>query len=350
MSPAPAAPRTMRVVLQIVEGPDLGRKMLLRSRHELKVGRTSWAEFVCEHDTKMSRIHFKVVTDSVGCYVEDLDSSNGTYLNGEKIANERLKQGDRIRAGLTTFLVQMEGDKPDLTGSYVGLGPAAAGGGSAKSKGPVLYGRKKCQSGLIQYSVAVEAVPPAALAEQLSKTWPLYLMGDFNRMGGVKPDDLTRADLLFDWLPPPVAAEYPVFFAQHDTAETPRLWAEFFGKDALVGIYSKANRGQILEHLRISARSRIHGDDDSPGMFGICWPSVIGQLLPNGDEPFVKRIISGIDAILVYRPDAPERGLIFGDEKVEKALKALGYELDPASVEQGAEPAKGEETGETGKS
>ena len=101
MSPAPGAPRLMRVVLQIVDGPDSGRRMLLRSRHELRVGRTSWAEFVCEHDTKMSRIHFKVVTDSVGCYVEDLDSSNGTFLNGRAILDELLASGDRVEIGET---------------------------------------------------------------------------------------------------------------------------------------------------------------------------------------------------------------------------------------------------------
>ena len=75
----------------------------------------------------MSRVHFKVVTDSVGCYVEDLESSNGTFLNGEKVISERLKHGDRIRAGRTTFMVQIEGDNPDLTGSYVGTMPRGRG-------------------------------------------------------------------------------------------------------------------------------------------------------------------------------------------------------------------------------
>ena len=337
----------MRVILQISDGPDIGRKILLRSRHELKVGRTSWAEFVCDNDTKMSRVHFKVVTDSVGCYVEDLDSSNGTFLNGEKVVSERLKHGDRIKAGRTTFLVQIEGDNPDLTGSYVGVMPAAGAAAATKRAGPVQYARKKCQSEIFQYSLAVEDVPPATLAEQLTKAWPLFLMVDFNRTGGVPPEDLQRSDLLFDWLPDEVAKEYPVLISQHDTAETLKLIEEFIAKDALVLLFSKANRGQLLEHLKVSCRTRVDDNDDSGGLFGICWPSVMGQLLPNGDYAFIDRIMTGINAVMVVMPDAPDKSLLFGDDTVEKALVANGYQLDPESVEPAHEDDDDKEAGKT---
>jgi hypothetical protein len=340
MSSASSASRTMRVVLQITDGPDLGRKILLRSRHELKVGRTSWADFVCEHDSKMSRVHFKLITDSVGCYLEDLQSSNGTLLNGEKISSGRLKHGDRIRAGNTTFLVHLEGDRPNLTGSYVGSGPAASGPAGTPAPGKLLYGKKQCFSGLMQFSVATELVPPATLAEQIAKTWPLFLMADFNRMMIDPPEDLQRAELVFNWLPAPVAEQYPVFFSQTDTSETFGLLAEFFAKDSLICLFSKANRGQLLEHLRISARSRLHGDDDSGGMFGICWPSVLGAMLPSGDPSLIDRIMTSIEAVLLYRPDAPEKGLIFGDESLEILLQAAGYDLDPDSAEPDAEMAE----------
>ncbi len=39
-------------------------------------------------------------------YVEDLDSTNGTYLNGRRIyASQRLKKGDKVRIGHTVLLV-----------------------------------------------------------------------------------------------------------------------------------------------------------------------------------------------------------------------------------------------------
>ena len=39
-------------------------------------------------------------------YVEDLDSTNGTYLNGRRMYNaQRLKKGDKIRIGRTVIAV-----------------------------------------------------------------------------------------------------------------------------------------------------------------------------------------------------------------------------------------------------
>jgi pSer/pThr/pTyr-binding forkhead associated (FHA) protein len=39
-------------------------------------------------------------------YVEDLDSTNGTWLNGRRIfASQRLKKGDKVRIGRTTVVV-----------------------------------------------------------------------------------------------------------------------------------------------------------------------------------------------------------------------------------------------------
>ena len=171
-------------------------------------------------------------------------------------------------------------------------------------------------------------------------------MVDFNRTGG-PPEDLQRSDLLFDWLPAEVAKEYPVLISQHDTQETFNLIGEFFAKDALVMLFSKANRGQLLEHLKISSRTRIDANDDSGSLFGICWPSVMGQLLPNYDQAFIERIMTGINAVMVVMADAPDKILLFGDETVEKALTANGYELDPASVEKEPEAEEGTEGGKT---
>lgn len=39
-------------------------------------------------------------------YVEDMESTNGTYLNGRRIfSGQRLKKGDKVRIGRTTILV-----------------------------------------------------------------------------------------------------------------------------------------------------------------------------------------------------------------------------------------------------
>ena len=57
-------------------------------------------------DREMSRRHF-LIEHSQGHYViRDLDSSNGTWVNVNRIAEGELRPGDRIRAGQTTFVFE----------------------------------------------------------------------------------------------------------------------------------------------------------------------------------------------------------------------------------------------------
>lgn len=56
-------------------------------------------------DPYVSKKHLKIVEDEKEYYLEDLNSSNGTFLNGEKIKDAvRIYNGDRIRIGNIEFL------------------------------------------------------------------------------------------------------------------------------------------------------------------------------------------------------------------------------------------------------
>lgn len=56
-------------------------------------------------DPYISKMHLKIVEDEGNFYLEDLNSSNGTYLNGDKIMDVvELKNGDRIKVGQVEFL------------------------------------------------------------------------------------------------------------------------------------------------------------------------------------------------------------------------------------------------------
>jgi len=56
-------------------------------------------------DPYISKKHLKIVEDEGKFYLEDLNSSNGTYVNGERIMDVvELKNGDRIRVGQVEFL------------------------------------------------------------------------------------------------------------------------------------------------------------------------------------------------------------------------------------------------------
>ena len=95
----------MRLILHVSSGPSAGRRILLNAGQALQVGRTEYADFAVPDD-QISSVHFAVEAAAAGCFVKDLKSRNGTYLNGARIAERtELRHGDEIRAGRTTFAV-----------------------------------------------------------------------------------------------------------------------------------------------------------------------------------------------------------------------------------------------------
>src|SRR5262245_31014774 len=112
----------MRVVLEVHSGPTAGKKIWLRPGQALEVGRTELAEFVIAQDGQISSRHFALELDSQACRVRDLDSSNGTLLNGKRITEAIVKDGDRIFAGQTTFLVHIEGIERTAADAFESLG------------------------------------------------------------------------------------------------------------------------------------------------------------------------------------------------------------------------------------
>ena len=69
------------------------------------IGRTSRADFVVDAGL-VSRIHCRLVAGADDqLTVEDLESTNGTMVNGERIAKSELHTGDTLAVGRLTFVV-----------------------------------------------------------------------------------------------------------------------------------------------------------------------------------------------------------------------------------------------------
>lgn len=96
--------------LLIRKGEGVGRDHILGAG-ECVVGRDPGAHFVLD-DSLTSRRHFRVVAEGGLYFVEDLGSTNGTRLNGRRVARERLGDGDRILVGGT----ELEFVQKDLFG------------------------------------------------------------------------------------------------------------------------------------------------------------------------------------------------------------------------------------------
>ncbi len=90
-----------KVEVPEAEAPAVQEKLDVKGRATLMIGRSEDNDIVLSHPA-VSRRHARIVRhDPDGVYIiEDLDSSNGTFINGELIVQPtQLKRGDIIRVG-----------------------------------------------------------------------------------------------------------------------------------------------------------------------------------------------------------------------------------------------------------
>jgi pSer/pThr/pTyr-binding forkhead associated (FHA) protein len=94
------------VHLEVVAGNATGMSILVED--ELVIGRHAEGAGRLAEDEEISRAHARLSMDSRGlCALEDLGSTNGTFLNGIRItAPQTLSEGDTIELGATTLVVR----------------------------------------------------------------------------------------------------------------------------------------------------------------------------------------------------------------------------------------------------
>jgi hypothetical protein len=101
----------MQIHLEIRSSPNAGTKIPLAPGQPLRVGRNPKADHAFPDDKLMSSLHFAVDYGEKGCRLLDLKSSNGTFLNGARVKEATLANGDEIRAGNTVFVIRMLADE-----------------------------------------------------------------------------------------------------------------------------------------------------------------------------------------------------------------------------------------------
>ena len=91
-----------------IYGKDIGRKYTL-DKVQTTIGRGPDNTIVCDMDN-VSRAHCKIYAGAHGTHIEDMGSTNGTFVNDEELVGRRkLKNGDLVKVGGVIFKF-IEGD------------------------------------------------------------------------------------------------------------------------------------------------------------------------------------------------------------------------------------------------
>jgi pSer/pThr/pTyr-binding forkhead associated (FHA) protein len=102
-APRPPSKRSKKAFrrLAIIEGPLKGKTYGLGE--ELTIGRAEKCHIVVD-DTYVSQVHARFYANGDSYFIEDLGSTNGTYLNRRRITDpEELSRGDRVKIGKTVL-------------------------------------------------------------------------------------------------------------------------------------------------------------------------------------------------------------------------------------------------------
>ena len=91
-------------VLRFISGKYQGGEFPIAPEKDIVVGRSSDLDMVLVEDM-VSRRHARIAIADEQIWIEDLGSTNGTFVNGEKIKRARLKEGDRVLIGTSILKV-----------------------------------------------------------------------------------------------------------------------------------------------------------------------------------------------------------------------------------------------------
>jgi serine/threonine-protein kinase len=99
----------LKVSLNILKGPDAGKIFQFFEADAFLVGRSKKAHLRLDPaaDRYISRVHFLLEIRPPFCFATDLNSANGTFVNGAKITRIELRDGDEIRAGHTVMRIDI---------------------------------------------------------------------------------------------------------------------------------------------------------------------------------------------------------------------------------------------------
>ncbi|MFY9620242.1 MAG: FHA domain-containing serine/threonine-protein kinase [Pyrinomonadaceae bacterium] len=104
----------MRVTLRVLAGPYNGQEFVFDQHDTFLIGRSENAHLYLPEDRFFSRHHCLLEIAPPRCFLRDLGSTNGTFVNGDRVQEVFLKSGDRLQGGQTVLEVDVQVEKQTL--------------------------------------------------------------------------------------------------------------------------------------------------------------------------------------------------------------------------------------------
>src|SRR5438270_12867985 len=114
------------VTFQVLEGVDKGRTFRQLAT-PVTIGREE-GNLLRLNDERVSRFHAKIQQDNGDIILTDLESTNGTRVNGNMVQIRRLRPGDRLGVGRSLLLFGSEKEIAERMVTLAGSSTAAPGG------------------------------------------------------------------------------------------------------------------------------------------------------------------------------------------------------------------------------
>lgn len=102
----------MRVTLRVLSGPHIGRTFTFDQHDTFLIGRAETAHLCLPDDRFFSRHHCLLEIAPPRVFLRDLGSTNGTFVNGQRVQEAYLSSGDKIQGGQTVLGVEVTVEQP----------------------------------------------------------------------------------------------------------------------------------------------------------------------------------------------------------------------------------------------
>jgi pSer/pThr/pTyr-binding forkhead associated (FHA) protein len=106
----------MRVTLRVLAGPYNGQEFTFDQHDTFLIGRSENAHLYLPEDRFFSRHHCLLEIAPPRCFLRDLGSTNGTFVNGQRVQEVFLQSGDRVQGGQTVLEVEVQAEQKQSAG------------------------------------------------------------------------------------------------------------------------------------------------------------------------------------------------------------------------------------------